>query len=91
MYRMGWTDERMDDFAKHTDRRFDAVDQRFDAVDRRVESLERRMEDGFNKLDQRIERIEARIDDLHRTMLQLGAGALVTLVVGFAGVILTQL
>jgi hypothetical protein len=67
----------MDDFAAHTDRRFDEVD-------RRLDNLERRMEDGFN-------RVNDRIDDLHRIILQLGAGALVTFIVGFAGIIITQL
>jgi hypothetical protein len=42
MYRMGWTDERMDDFAKHTDQRFDAVDKRLDAIERRLERLDDR-------------------------------------------------
>jgi hypothetical protein len=55
---------------------------------RRFDTLERRMDDGFTRLD-------ARIDDLHhlihRTMLQLGAGLIVTLVVGFASLIATQL
>ena len=31
--RSTWTDSRLDDFAAHTDRRFDAVDRRFDKVD----------------------------------------------------------
>jgi hypothetical protein len=90
-----WTDARLSDFAAHTDQRFDAVDQRF-------ETLERRMDDGFNRVDAdvrvlrgemnaRFERVEGRIDDLQRTMLQLGGGAIATIVVGFVGVIATQL
>jgi hypothetical protein len=93
--RESWTDARLSDFAAHTDKRFDAVDQRFD-------SLERRMDDGFNRVDAdlralrgetnaRFERVEERIDDLQRTMLQLGGGAIVTIAVGFVGVIATQL
>ena len=31
--RSTWTDSRLDDFAAHTDQRFDAVDRRFDKVD----------------------------------------------------------
>lgn len=91
MERMAWTDERMDDFAAHTcrrfdavDKRFDAVDKRFDAVDRRFEAIERRMDDGFN-------RVNARFDALQRTMLQLGGGVIAALVAGFLGVIATQL
>jgi len=83
-----WTDARLDDFAAHTDRRFDAVDKRFDAVDKRFdavdkrfESLERRMEDGFTE-------INARFDALQRTLLQLvGGGVIVALI----GLIATQL
>ena len=85
--RENWTDARLDDFAKHTDRRFDAVDKRFDAVDKRFdavdkrfESLERRMEGGFRE-------INARFDALQRTLLQLGAGVIVALI----GLIATQL
>lgn len=95
MERMAWTDERMDDFVAHTYRRFDVVDRRFDG-------LERRMEDGFNRVDAdlravriemnaRFERVESRMDDLNRTMLRLGGGALITFVVGFAGLIVAQL
>ena len=41
MYRMGWTDERMDEFARHTDRRFDAIDNRLDRLDDRFDALQR--------------------------------------------------
>lgn len=79
--REAWTDARLDDFAAHTDKRFDAVDRRFD-------SLERRMDDGFNRLEGRIDELHRLI---HRTMLQLGAGLIVTLALGFAGLIAGQL
>jgi DNA anti-recombination protein RmuC len=102
MYRMVWTDERMDDFAAHTDQRFDAVDQRFDAVDRRfdevdrrLDKLERRVEDGFDRVDRRFEQIDAHFQSLHqtihRTVLQLGVSLVVTIGIGFAGIITTQL
>jgi hypothetical protein len=42
MYRMTWTDERMDEFARHNDQRFDAVDRRFDSIDRRLDRLDDR-------------------------------------------------
>ena len=41
LMRESWTDARLDDFAAHTDQRFD--------------SLERRMEDGFKALDGRFD------------------------------------
>ena len=84
MERMAWTDERMDDFAAHTYRRFDAVDRRFDG-------LERRMEDGFNRVDAELRAVNARFDALQRTMLQVGGGMIAALVAGFLGVIATQL
>ena len=37
--RSTWTDSRLDDFAAHTDRRFDAVDKRFDRVDQEIRGL----------------------------------------------------
>ncbi|HZK16117.1 MAG TPA: hypothetical protein VFC52_05980 [Solirubrobacterales bacterium] len=78
--RESWTDERLDDFRDEVNRRFDSIDRRFEAVDRRLEQ------------------IDARLDDLNRamlkmgqTMLWLGGGALITFIVGFVGLILTQL
>jgi hypothetical protein len=40
MYRMGWTDERMDEFARHTDQRFDAIDGRLDRLEDRFAALQ---------------------------------------------------
>ncbi|MEX2253393.1 MAG: hypothetical protein WD649_04520 [Thermoleophilaceae bacterium] len=85
--RDSWTDERLDDFRGEVNQRFDGVDKRFDQVDKRFEAMERR----FDHVDRRFERIESRIDDVNRTMLRLGGGAIVTFVVGFAGMIATQL
>jgi hypothetical protein len=42
MYRMnGWTGERLDDFARHVDQRFDAVDRRLTGLDDRFAALQR--------------------------------------------------
>lgn len=38
--RESWTDERLDDFAKHVDHRFDEVDRQFDEVNRRLDRVE---------------------------------------------------
>lgn len=81
--RKSWTDDRLDDFAREVWRRFDEVDRRFGEVDRRLDRLEDRVEAGFD-------RINGRIDQLNRAIWYLGSGALVTFVVGFAGVIATQ-
>lgn len=104
MKTMSWTDDRLDDFAAQTGRRFDSlevrVDERFDAVDRRFEEVDRRFEETyrrfddvdrrFDKIDSRLERMEKRIDDLYRGLLLFGGGTLATFVVGFAGLIATQ-
>jgi uncharacterized protein YPO0396 len=86
--REAWTDERLDDFARN-------VDHRFDRLESKVDSLSRRMDDGFrdvrSEMNVKFERVEERIDDINRTMLRLGGGALVTFAVGFAGLIATQL
>ena len=39
--RESWTDERLDDFAKHVDLRFDQVDRRFDRLEARFDGLQR--------------------------------------------------
>lgn len=75
--RESWTDARLDDFAAHTDKRFD--------------SLERRMEDGFNRVDTELKALDARFDALNRTLLQISGGVIATLIAGFFGVIVTQL
>jgi hypothetical protein len=85
--RKSWTDARLDDFAAHTDRRFDTVDQRFDAVDQRFDTLERRMESGFNRVDAELRGINARFDALQKTMIQTSALVIVALI----GLIATQL
>jgi hypothetical protein len=87
MYRMAWTDERMDDFAKHTDRRFDAVDQRFEAVDQRLDRLERRVDEGFDRMDRRLDDVYHLVQ---RTMFQLGVGLIATVGLGLFGAIATH-
>ncbi len=89
--RESWTDARLSDFAAHTDRRFDAVDRRFDAVDRRFDRVDTDVRELRQETNDRFERLESRVDDLQRTMLQLGGGTIVTIAVGFVGVIATQL
>jgi hypothetical protein len=103
--RESWTDRRLDDFAAHTDhrfdgvdrrfdevdRRFDEVDRRFDEVDRRFDAVERRMEDGFARVDADIRELRTEMAAFNRAFLQLGGGMIVTFAVGFAGLILVQL
>ena len=102
--RESWTDQRLDQFAVDTTRRFDGVDRRLDKiegrldgvdgrleeVDRRFDLMERCMKEGFGRIDTDIRELRTQTAAFQRTVLQLGCGALVTLFVGFAGVI-TQL
>jgi hypothetical protein len=81
MYEMrSWTDERMDDFAKHVDHRFEGVDRRFDKVDREIHDLRGEMNAGFEKID-------ARFEAMQRLMLQGSVLAIAALI----GLIATQL
>jgi len=45
--RESWTDERLDDFAKHVDHRFDEVDRRLDKVDTELNRVNDRL-DGLH-------------------------------------------
>jgi hypothetical protein len=81
MYNMreSWTDARLDDFAAHVDRRFDAVDQRFDAVDRQ-----------FEEVDRRLKRVEDTLGTLVQAVIFGFIGMSSAIVVGFV-TIATQL
>jgi hypothetical protein len=74
--RSTWTDSRLDDFAAHTDRRFDAIDLRFDRVDQE-----------FREVRAEIGSVRAEIGALQRTIIQVGGG----LIVAVVGVLVTQL
>jgi tetrahydromethanopterin S-methyltransferase subunit G len=97
--RNSWTDDRLDDFARHVDHRFDEVDRRFGEVDRRFDEVDRRFGEVNGRLDRiegRIEagldKVDARIDALHhamnRSIVQVGLMLMVTLALGFLGLIL---
>jgi flagellar capping protein FliD len=95
--RESWTDQRLDEFAADTSRRFDGVDKRLgkiegrlDGVDTRLDTMEQSMSDGFNRLDTDMRELRSQNAAFQRTFLQVSGGAFVTFVVGFAGVI-TQL
>jgi hypothetical protein len=64
-------------------------------TDERLDDLARRVDDGFSRLDEDMRslrtEVTARIDGLQRTMLQLGGGLIAAYLVGFGGLIATQL
>lgn len=76
MYRMAWTDDRLQE-------RFDSIDHRFDEVDRRFEQVDRR----FDKVDTELQALNLRFDVMQRTLMQLGGGMIAALI----GLIATQL
>jgi hypothetical protein len=43
-----WNDDRLDEFARNVDKRFDQVDKRFDRLDQRMEA-------GFNRVNDRLD------------------------------------
>lgn len=65
MYRMDWTDDRLQERFDSIDRRFDEVNRRFDRVDNDVSRLRDKM--------------NTRFDTLQRIMLQAGVGVIVGL------------
>ncbi len=75
--RKTWTDQRLDDFAAHTDQRFDA--------------LQHRVDEGFRRVDADLRELRAEMGAFHRMILQLGGGMIATFAIGFAGMIATQL
>lgn len=75
--RATWTDERLDDLARHVDGGFARVDN--EIRDLRIEVRQTRAELG------------GRIDGLQRTVLQVGAGIIATMLVGFASLLAAQI
>jgi predicted nuclease with TOPRIM domain len=84
METMSWTDDRLDEFAAQTERRFDRLEQRMDA---RFDKVDQR----FERIEERFERIDERFDSLHHMMLQFGFAGIVTMAVGLAGLIVAIL
>jgi hypothetical protein len=88
--RESWTDERLDDFAKHVDWRFDKFER---DVDRRFNKFEQDVDRRFNKVDVELHRINDRLDKLD-LMAQGFIAMTSAILVGFggmAGLIATQL
>jgi DNA anti-recombination protein RmuC len=77
-----WTDERLEE-------RFDRIDQRFDEVDRRFEAVDQRFDRVDADFREMRGEMNGRFDATQHLIIQIGAGMLVTLIVGFVGVIAT--
>jgi len=98
--REAWTDERLDDFRAEVNRRFDEVNRRFDRLEREVKGQRVEMNTRLAETNARLDHLSARVDHLgdridglhltvQRALLQVGGGVIVTMIVGFAGIILT--
>jgi hypothetical protein len=85
--RESWTDARLDDFAAHTDRRFDTLERRFDRVDTDFRELR-------GEMNARFERVDAGLDSIQRTMVHAAAALSTAYIAGFAaliGLVATQI
>jgi len=96
--RQSWTDDRMDDLSEKVGRVDD--DLRALRLETRTEfaAVRGEMKEGFDKVDARFDRVEHRFEKmedrfaaLNRTLMQMAAGVIGTLIVAGAGVIATQL
>ena len=85
--RESWTDERLDDFSRHVDQRFDAVDAEIHDLRTEMNARFEKVDLRFEKIDARFERLDARFEALHRLMLQSSVFVIVALI----GLIATQL
>jgi hypothetical protein len=92
MAREAWTDERLDDLTHRVDDGFGRIERESRAV-----RLEMRTEFQAVRADLGTESQAIRADlggqiaALHRTVIQIAAGGMVTMLVGFGGVIATVL
>lgn len=78
--RSTWTDSRLDDFAAHTDKRFDTVDRRLEAIEKRITEV------GAE--------LSGRIDSFQHAIVLVGGGLLaacIGMLAAMIGLIATQL
>ena len=85
--RATWTDERLDDLAHRVDSGFARVDEDLRALGAR---LDKQGAELGARIDAQGAALGTRIDALQRTMIQVGLGMILTMVIGFAGLIATH-
>ncbi len=94
-----WTDERMDDLNHRVDEGFRRMDREFQAIrlEMRTEFAavrgETKTEFAAVRSEMKTEfaAMRAEMTAMNRTFMQIGAGAIVTIAIGFASTIATQL
>lgn len=83
--RDSWTDARLDDFARNTERRFDSVEHRMETGFAEMNTRFAEMNSRFDAMNARFDAMNARFDSLQRTLLRLGGGLLVAVLVALIG------
>ena len=78
--RESWTDDRLDYLNRRVDDGFKHVDGRFKQVD-----------DRLDRVESRLDRIDDRLFAIQRLIVQVGAGMIATMLVGFLTVLATTL
>ena len=58
MARESWTDERLDEFGKRMDERFDRVEEKFAEADKRIDAVRREMNQQFNRIGNGLETVQ---------------------------------
>jgi hypothetical protein len=93
--RDAWTDPRLDDLNHRVDRGFEEVGREFQAVrlEMRTEfaAVRSEMATEFGSVRGEIVGLRGEIAAMNRTLIQVGAGFMVTIFVGFAATIATVL
>ena len=80
MPREHWTDERLDEFGKR-------MDERFDRTDERIKATRLEMKEGFEQVDKRLEKISDGLESMQRALV-LGVIALSSAyMAGFAALV----
>jgi hypothetical protein len=85
--RNSWTDDRLDHLNHRVDEGFKLVGQRFEQVDHRFDRVEANAGELRVEMNTRFDRLESRFDAMQRTMIQVGAGLIGTLVVAVVAAI----
>jgi hypothetical protein len=93
--REAWTDERLDDLNHRVDSGFEEVSREFQALrmEMRTEfgSVRSEMATEFGSVRGEVTGLRAEMAAMNRTLIQIGAGFMVTMFVGFAATIATVL
>jgi predicted phage gp36 major capsid-like protein len=92
MARETWTDQRLDDFQKNVNHRFDEVERRFDRVEGDIRELRSDVKRVDGKVDALQSEMNGRFDSMQRTMIVCFSGMTASIVASVVGAILvTQL